>query len=314
MKVLVLGGSGFIGSHVVDAMRARGHSIRIFDVRPDPFRGPVEGVDYFFGDLSDPASLNRALTGIDAVAHLISTSVPGTADNDPQSDVTGNLVASLNLIQAMIGQGVSRLLYVSSGGAVYGVPDVTPIQETHPLRPIGSYGIVKVAVEQYLEVYRRVGKLSPIMIRPANPYGPRQGRTGVQGAISTFMRLALEDRPVEIWGDGTVVRDFFYVTDLAELCALALESGSTGAFNAGSGVGVSINALLDSIARVTGLRILRNYRPARAVDVPTSILDIEKARAAFGWWPAVGLDEGLKTTYDWISRHKAALVTISPRI
>ncbi len=299
MKALILGGCGFIGSHVVDALLADNCLVRVFDQHQECFRPARQGVDYIFGDFSNQTLMLEALTGIDTVFHLISTTFPGTANIDPQADVTDNLINTLKLLKAMIDLGIPRILYLSSGGTVYGVPEITPIPEDHPLRPINSYGIVKAAIEHYLEMYRREGKLSSIIIRPANPYGPRQAHTGVQGVIATFMKRALDGRPIEIWGDGTVVRDYFHVEDLAKLCATAAASEAGGPFNAGSGTGTSLNDIIASIAVVTGVEVARVYKPARSVDVPNSVLDVTRAAAVFGWKPRIALQDGLEDCCAW---------------
>jgi len=179
MRVLVLGGCGFIGSHVVDALMDRGNSVGVFDRGPERFRAPVPKVDYHFGDFTEKSALLEAMSGADAVVHLVSTTFPGTANHDAPGDVAGNLLGTLGVLDAMVSLGVRRIIYLSSGGTVYGVPEVEPIPEDHPLRPINSYGIVKVAIEHYLELYRRSYGLSTLAIRPENPFGPWQGHDGV---------------------------------------------------------------------------------------------------------------------------------------
>jgi UDP-glucose 4-epimerase len=300
MNALILGGCGFIGSHIVDALLAQNHCVRVFDQRPERFRAACSGADYIFGNFSDRAVLIESLTKVDTVFHLINTTFPSTANINPQADVADNLINTLNLLKIMIDLGIPRIVYLSSGGTVYGVPEVTPISEGHPLRPINSYGIVKTATEHYLEMYRREGKLSPIVIRPANPYGPRQAHTGVQGVVATFMKRALDHQPIEIWGDGTVTRDYFHVTDLARLCVAAAASEAGGAFNAGSGVGTSLNDIIAAISLTTGIEVTRIYKPARSVDVPRSILDISRAKDVFGWEPRIALPVGLKDYCAWI--------------
>ena len=165
MKVLVTGGSGFIGSHVVDKLLAFGHSVRVFDRQPERFRAPLPGVDYRFGEFADKMAVVEALTGVDAVYHLLGTTLPGTADLDPKTDVRDNLIGAINLFESMQGLGLRRILFLSSGGTVYGIPDTIPIPETHALRPINSYGIVKASIEHYLEMYRRTRGFSPIVVR-----------------------------------------------------------------------------------------------------------------------------------------------------
>jgi UDP-glucose 4-epimerase len=300
MKVLVIGGCGFIGSHIVDALLSQGYRVRVFDRLAERFRAPLDDVEYQFGNFGDRMALIEALSGVDAVMHLVSTTFPGTADLDPRTDVLDNLGGTLSLLDAMVGLGLSRIVFLSSGGTVYGPPDRVPIPEDHPLRPINSYGIVKCAIEHYLDMYRRTRGLSPVAIRASNPYGPRQGHAGVQGVISTFLNRTIAGEPIEIWGDGSVVRDYLHVSDLAKLCVLALTSDRTGAYNAGSGVGTSLNTIINTIGAVIGQPLDPIYKPGRAIDVQRSVLDVSRAAADFGWACKVPLRDGIADTYAWM--------------
>jgi UDP-glucose 4-epimerase len=295
-RVLVLGGSGFIGSHVVDALLVAGHSVRVFDQRPERFRAPPAGVDTILGRFSDTATLIEALARIETVVHLISSTTPGTADLDPAADVSDNLLATLGLLALMERQGIRRIVYMSSGGTVYGVPDVLPVPESHPLRPISSYGIVKASIEHYLRLYAR-RSLVPVVIRAANPYRPRQGHAGVQGVIATAMRRVLQGDAVEVWGDGSVVRDYLHVKDLARLCVLAVSTDAACTVNAGSGTGTSLLDLIGLLGQVTGRAVIPRFMPGRAVDVPVSVLDVGQARRIFGWQVEIPLAEGLAETW-----------------
>jgi UDP-glucose 4-epimerase len=160
MKALVIGGCGFIGSHVVDALLASGASVRVFDRQHERFRPPLRGVEYCIGDFADKMAVAEALTGMDTVLHLVSSTFPGTANLAPAIDVRDNLINTLGLLDLMVEMRIPRLLFLSSGGTVYGAPDRVPVPEDHPLRPINSYGIVKVAIEHYLEMYDAVTKAS----------------------------------------------------------------------------------------------------------------------------------------------------------
>lgn len=304
MKALVIGGNGFIGSHVVDRLLREGHKVRVFDRQQDQFRDPLPGVEYHFGNFSNRMALLEAMIGVDVIFHLVSTTFPGTADFDPRTDVQENLVDTLNLLDAMQSISLSRILFLSSGGTVYGVPNQVPIPESHPLQPIGSYGIVKTAIESYLSMYHRAGKLSPVIIRASNPYGPRQSHSGVQGVISTFMRNIHAGDQIEIWGDGSVVRDYLDVTDLAALCVKAAGSDKVGAYNAGSGVGTSITEIVDLLRAVTGRDIQPMYKPGRSLDVPQSILDTSRAHHAFNWHCQTELQPGLRRMWEWLQNDK----------
>lgn len=299
MKILAIGGNGFIGSHVVDALLAAGHRVRVFGRHPERFRKPLPNVEYHFGDFRDPMSIAEALIGVDAVFHMVSTTFPGTANLNPTLDVQENLIGTLELIKTMLNLKITRLLFLSSGGTVYGVPSQVPIPEDHPRRPINSYGIVKVAIEQFIDMYRRNQGLSPVIIRASNPYGPRQGHMGVQGVISTFLSNISADRPIEIWGDGSVIRDFVDVRDLAELCVIAGTSEREGIYNAGSGVGTSLNDVLNVIRQVAAPQITVIHKEARLIDVPVSILDCSKAKRDFGWVAMRGLADGIADTWAW---------------
>lgn len=300
MRVAVLGGNGFIGSHVVDALRTTGHEVTVFDRAMERYRDPLPGVVYMLGDFSDKMALAEALNGKDVVYHLVSTTFPGTANLDPKADVTGNLIGTLSLIETMTSLGIRRLVYLSSGGTVYGSAPGHPIPEDFPLNPINSYGIVKVSIERYLHMFRLCHGLQPIAIRAANPFGPRQGHTGVQGVISTFMRNLRDGQPIEVWGDGRVVRDYLHVADLASLCVTAANSNFCGAINAGSGQGRSLLDLIDAISDVSGQPISPDFKPGRKVDVPYSVLDITRAGEVLGWKPMTDFRDGLRETWEWV--------------
>ena len=307
MKVLVIGGNGFIGSHIVDCLLKHGHGVRVFARHPEKTRAPLRDVEYVFGTFTDKNALVDAMVGVDAVFHLVSTTFPGTADVDPKADIQSNLIGAVNVVEAMQEVGLLRLLFVSSGGTVYGVPEQVPIPETHPLRPIGSYGIVKASIEHYLETYRRAGTLSPVIIRASNPYGPRQSHTGVQGVISTFLRKVLNGDALEIWGDGTVSRDYVEVSDLAELCVRAGCGKKEGPYNAGVGFGTSVNEIVDAIRHVTGVAIKPIYKPRRLIDVQTSVLDVSRAKNDFGWIAKTDLLAGLHQTWTWMLEESPAV-------
>lgn len=300
MKALIIGGCGFIGSHVVDKVLAAGVSVRVLDRRAEMFRPPLPGVEYVLGDLSDTAQIYEALSGVDAVIHLASTTVPSTSNLDPVGDINGNLIATVRLLEVMRSAGVRKMVYLSSGGTVYGVPQTDPMSEDHPLNPISSYGIVKVAIENYLFMERQHHGLDYVALRASNPYGPRQGHTGIQGLIGTHLwRLARKEH-IEIWGDGSIVRDFIHVQDMADLCHRALVSDVTGVFNAGSGEGASVAEVVQKICDVVGGDVKPIYKDKRNYDVPRVVLDVTRAQEAFGWQKTVDLDQGIADTWDWV--------------
>ncbi len=305
MKALVLGGTGFIGSHVVDRLLTAGHQVRVFARSAEKFRQPLPEVDYRLADFANIPALVEALTGVDVVFHLISTTVPSTSNRDPIFDIESNLCGTVRLLQAVRESGIKRLVYLSSGGTVYGVPETVPIPEKHPLRPICSYGIVKVAVENYLHMFHELHGLDYVVLRPSNPYGERQGHFGVQGIIGTFLHKILKGEELEIWGDGSLVRDYLHVEDLARLCAAVADSDRVGIYNCGSGRGHSVREVLEYIEQVVGRPLPVCWRAGRKFDVPCVVLDIDRARQDFGWEPEIDLVAGIGRTWERLNRTKA---------
>ncbi|MCZ0963991.1 NAD-dependent epimerase/dehydratase family protein [Paracoccus benzoatiresistens] len=302
--VLVIGGCGFIGSHIVDSLLDRGCRVRVLDTRSEAFRAPLAEVDYVIGNFGSEVVLRQALQGVDAVVHTASTTVPSTSNLDPVADIQGNLIATVRLLKEMRQAGIRKMVFLSSGGTVYGIPKTEIVEETHPLAPISSYGIVKVAIEHYLHMERQLHGLEYVVLRAANPYGPRQGYNGVQGIIGNFLWKIAHGEQIEIWGDGSIVRDFIYVQDLAELCAIAVQMPIYGCFNAGSGKGSSVNEIVEIIRVLTDRTIKPIYRPGRSFDVPRIILDISRSKAV-GWAPRTQLIDGMRQSWDWINQHRA---------
>lgn len=303
MRVLVLGGCGFLGSHIVDELVLRNFKVRVFDRSPEKFRAPIEGVEYVFGELKQTTLLEECFSDIDAVIHSISSTVPATANDNPVSDIQENLVGSLHVFKSMQLHGINRLIYLSSGGTVYGPSRISPILENHPMNPINSYGIVKASVEHYLRMLGEQSGLSYVSIRAANPFGPRQGFAGPQGVIPTFLARVLRGEPIEIWGDGSVVRDYLRARDIAVLCVNALISDYIGPVNAGSGVGRSLNQVISAIRAVSDREIKIDWMPQRAVDVQSSILDITLAREQFGWNPSQDFEADLSEVWEWLHKN-----------
>lgn len=303
MKITVFGGTGFIGSAIVDELLKQGHQLRLFarpGVGPHRILGPHEEVEWITGDILSSHDVSYAIEGVDAVMHLVSTTLPKNSNDDPIYDVQSNLVGSLQILNAMVALNVPRIIFISSGGTVYGKPSYLPIDEEHPTNPQASYGVTKLAIEKYLLLYERLHGIKPLILRVANPYGERQRIETAQGAVGVFLQLALRGQPIEIWGDGGVTRDFLYVGDVADAFARALTyEGDERVFNISSGVGTSLNDLLDVIERVLGRPVQRVYKQARAFDVPVSILSNDLARSEFGWVPLMNLSDGVALTFEW---------------
>lgn len=303
MHALILGGNGFIGSYIVDELLAAGNKVRIFGRAPIGSEKPLPLVEYIYGEFSDTAKLSEALNDIDVVYHSISTTVPSSSNKSPVEDVNGNLINTINLLECMRRKSVPRIVYLSSGGTVYGIPDSSPVSESHPLRPISSYGIVKVAVENYLHMFHELHGISYVALRVSNPYGAGQSNTGLQGVIGTYISRLNEGFNIEVWGTGEIVRDFIHVQDVAQLCVLAGKSKAVGVFNAGFGEGTSILNIIDIVSQYLDYDIEVVFKPGRSFDVPHIVLDITKAQTQFHWSPTITLKSGIHHTMDRVFRN-----------
>jgi UDP-glucose 4-epimerase len=307
-RCLVLGGLGFMGSHLVDALLSAGHYVRCFD-RPHvtplgDSHSSDPNYELYEGDLLSEADVIEALEGCDVCYHFVSTTLPKSSNADPVFDVESNVLGTLRLLTHAVKSGIKKVIFISSGGTVYGVPRQVPIPESHPTDPVCSYGITKLAIEKYLGLFRKIHGLDYTVLRISNPYGERQRTQASQGAVSVFLGKVLRDEPVEIWGDGSVVRDYIYIADVVDALLAALnQTDSEHVFNIGSGCGLSLNEVLDYIGTITGRKAVRHYTLSRAFDVPKNVLSIERAKLSLGWSPKVDFEQGLRKYADWLSQH-----------
>lgn len=306
MKCLLLGGGGFLGSHLCEQLLSEGQPVRIFE-RPLSLgqEPPLEGgsLEWYEGDFTNVEDLDRAVSGCDVIYHLVSTTLPKNSNDNPVYDIETNLLGTLRLLDVARLHKVRKVVFVSSGGTIYGRPLEVPIKETHPTDPLCSYGIGKLAIEKYLRLYHHLHGLDYCILRLGNPYGERQRVTGAQGAVAVFMHKAICDEPIEIWGDGSVVRDYIYVKDAVRALALARHNSTQyRTFNVGGGQGRSLHDLLNNLEKLAGRKLKCRYLPGRSFDVPVNVLDISLARDVLQWSPRVSFEEGLKRTWTWVVR------------
>lgn len=302
MNVLILGGNGFIGSHLVDKFLAEGHSVRVFDKNEEHYRGLLPNVDYHLGEFGNRGLLSDALEGIDVVVHLISTTLPKTSNDDPVFDVKSNVIETLFLLEQCVAKKIKKIIFTSSGGTVYGVPQNMPVHEDHIKEPICSYGISKLSIEKYLALFKQLHNLDYVIIRPSNPFGSRQNPFGIQGAIPVFLGKIAQNKPIQIWGNGEVIRDYIFVEDLVDaLFNSTIKETNSTIFNIGSGKGYSLNQLLAVMKEVTSRDFEVSYTEARSYDVPEIYLDITRATTELGWEPSKSLEYGIKQTWDFIN-------------
>ena len=299
MNCIVIGGGGFIGSYVTEGLLQQGHAVVVFDRPGAPYLKLLaeQGATITLGNFFESSDLLNALTGMDVAFHFVSTTVPKTSNVDPAFDVQSNLVGTINFLNIAKDVGVKKVLFPSSGGTVYGIPQYTPITEEHPTNPISSYGITKLAIEKYLALFHRLYGLDYGILRISNAYGERQPLKNAQGLIPTIIHQALTRQPLHIWGDGSVVRDYVHASDIAKAFLKVLNyEGEAKIFNISSGTGYTVNQVIEMVQALMAGYPEVVYDPADAYDVPVNILDNSRAKQMLDWSPTVQLEEGLRRT------------------
>ena len=301
MKVLVTGGAGFIGSHVVDAYVAAGHEVIVVD---DLSTGRHENLNprarFHQLDITDPAVVDLVRDARPAVLnhHAAQMDVRRSV-TDPLFDARVNILGTVNLLEAARKANVRRVLFVSSGGAVYGEQEAFPAPESHPTNPVSPYGVSKRAGELYAFFYQAEYQLPFVALRYANVYGPRQDPHGEAGVVAIFTGRMLGAEPVTVNGDGKQTRDYVYVGDVARANLLALESTATGPFNIGTGIETDVSTLARLLLEATGSRSEVRPGPAKQGEQRRSVVDSRRAAEVLGWRPEVSLAEGLGRTVEW---------------
>ncbi len=303
MNTLVIGGAGFIGTHLVSELLATGRTVTILDRRTDAIQELPRGADYVAGDFGQCQLIRELLCNHEEVIHLAYTSVPKTSFENPFSDLLENLPPTVQLFAETAESG-RKLLFVSSGGTVYGEAGTLPIREDHPTRPISPYGLTKLTLEGYAHLYAVTHGLKFVCVRPANAFGPGQKPFTGQGFIASAMTSMMRGLPVTVFGQRGTVRDYVYVGDLAAGIVSALEKGRPSEiYNLGSGVGRTNMDVIEAILPLMkGLshEIRIEHLPERAFDVRANILDSGKLHKDTGWRPATPFDKGLLRTREWL--------------
>jgi len=301
---VVLGGSGFIGTNLCRRLLASGHRVRAFG-RHCRFPDDLRGVEWYQGDFSDPDSVAAAIETFDIVFHLIHGAMPQAANLAMATDVQRNVIPSITLLDLCSKLGVKRVIFSSSGGTIYGNPRQVPTPEASPTDPICAYGISKLAIEKYLTLYEHLYSLDFRVLRITNPFGPFQIPWKGQGFIAAAISRALSNQSIEIWGDGSVVRDFVFVDDVVDAFeAVMTDVSSPRVFNIGTGEGRSLNDVIAIIERLLDVKLSIKWARGRSLDTPISIVAIDRARQALEWEPKTSFETGLAVTIEWIRRNR----------
>lgn len=308
MKTLVIGGAGYIGSHLVPQLITAGRQVTILGRRLIPQYSLPENSVYIQGDFSQKELLINLLDQHDEVIHLAYATVPNTSFENPVGDLLQNLPPTVQLFSEMAVRGI-KLVFVSSGGTVYGEANELPMRESHPTHPISPYGVTKLTLENYARLYAVAHGLKYVCIRPANAYGAGQRPFSGQGFIASAMASVMKDIPVKIFGRHGTVRDYLYVSDVASGIVSALKSGHIfETYNLGSGIGFSNVDVIKKLAPLFnhkrgGVQVER--LPARTFDVKENVLDSRKLQDHTDWKPQIGFDEGLCLMYEWLRSMKS---------
>lgn len=304
---LVTGGTGFLGTALVARLKSQGHIARVAG------HSLLKVGPYVSCHLDSPVEAWRtAVEGCSGVFHLAWATVPSTANANPLADLETNVAGTVRLLEALRHSPNIPVIFASSGGTVYGEADTLPLSENHPLRPKTAYGVSKTASENYALLYRRLWGLDTRIVRLSNPFGPGQDVRGQLGAASIFAARALAGEGVEIWGDGSAIRDYIYVDDaISGLLAIISAprdrfSGLEPVVNIGSGRGVSLQELISLLTQILGKPIEVLYKPARDFDVRANVLDVTRARSVVGWSPKISLEEGLLRHIDYLKEQSVA--------
>jgi UDP-glucose 4-epimerase len=301
MKILVTGGAGFIGSNVVDALVKDGHEVTVLD---NLSTGKEENINpevkFYNIDLLDIESLEFVFREFkpDVVNHHAAQIDVRKSVEDPAFDAETNIIGSINLFELSINYGVRRIIFSSTGGALYGELEKLPVDEDTPIEPISPYGVAKYCVENYLNYFKRLYGIERVILRYANVYGPRQDSLGEAGVVAIFAGKILKGEKPVIYGDGNQTRDYIYVEDVVKANVLAFE-GKEGIYNIGTGKETSVNELINVFSNVLGKEIKLEYAPPRKGEVSRISLDGEKVKKELSFVPKYSLEEGIRKTIEW---------------
>jgi UDP-glucose 4-epimerase len=307
MRILVTGGAGFIGSHVADALLEQGHEVHVIDDLSSGFeRNLPAGATFHRADIRTDAAA-RVVQDVrpEVLIHHAAQMDVRRSVADPRYDASVNVDGFLNLMEAGRTSGLTRVVFASTGGAIYGEPDYVPQDEQHPLQPLSPYGITKLVTEKYLFFYEQTYGISYAALRYGNVYGPRQSPHGEAGVIAIFTERMLDHQQPIVNGDGLQTRDYVFVGDIVRANLAALAYDGSGIFNVGTGVETDVVTLFRTINDYTGGHTEEQHAPAKPGEQMRSVLSYAHTHQTLGWKPEVDVAEGLKTTVDWFKAQRS---------
>jgi UDP-glucose 4-epimerase len=307
-RCIIYGGAGFIGSHMAEDLLENNLDVTIFD-KKNASKKNIEHIysriEFIEGDFNNEIDIKNSLKNTDYVVHLVSSTLPADSNLNPTYDVETNLLSSLNLFEECSKQKIKKIIFISSGGTVYGNPVKIPINEEHPTNPVCSYGITKLAIEKYLYLYKILKGIDFKILRFSNPFGERQNPLAGQGLIASLLHKIKKNQTIEIWGDGKIVRDYFYIKDGVRAVHLAIKDKSDfNVFNIGAGTGFSINQILDKFRKTLNLDFNVRHTGGRSFDVKKNILDNRRAMKVLKWIPETSFNEAIQKTWRYILDNK----------
>jgi len=300
MRCLVLGGTGFIGKNLIEKLKEQDHFVRTYSSSKS--FSETRGIEYVYGDFSTGDNLASALAEIDVVYHLISSALPSLPMSQAASDIETNLIGTIRLLNLMVASGNKKIIFASSGGTVYGLPNYLPLDELHPTNPICSYGITKLSIEKYLQLFSRNSSIAAVVLRISNPYGRHHNIKNNQGLINTLCYNVIHGKAITIWGNGSIVRDYIHIDDVCDALICAL--GDTEKFfmaNISSGLGLSVNTIIKKVLFKTGIQPNIQYLKPRLFDIQESVLSNSLAKQCLDWDPIINIDEGITQTIEWLA-------------
>lgn len=312
MNIIILGAAGFIGTNLTIALAQEKdecaklvNNITLFDREGADFSNITkfgyDNIKIVYGDFDMESDFETIIKGQDIVYHLVSTTVPTTSNQRIAQELIANVVVTANLLEACVNNKVNKVIFLSSGGTIYGKEEASPLSEDTASNPISSYGVQKITIEKLLYLYNYMHGLDYRVIRLSNPYGPYQRPNGVLGVVTTFTHKALLGEPITVYGDGSIVRDFIYIDDVIKGILNVVNGNSNyRIFNLGCGKGTSVKEVIDTIHETLNVNVDIQYIPGREVDVPINVLDIRRYEEAYGKLNPISLNEGIKKTAEFM--------------